>query len=55
MTPKEWKKIRGSAKQPDQIMLSIKADPADSITVRWRTDINIKSGYVLFRVKGTDG
>lgn len=55
MTPKEWKKIRGSAKQPDQIMLSIKADPADSITVRWRTDISIKSGYVLFRVKGTDG
>ncbi len=55
MTPLEWKKIRGSAKQPDQIMLSIKNNPSDSMTVRWRTDISIENGYVLYRETGTDG
>ena len=54
MTPTEWKKIRGSGKKPDQVMLTIKNDPSDSITVRWRTDVCIESGYVLYRKAGTD-
>lgn len=49
MTAQEWKKIRGSGKQPDQIMLSIKGDPSESMTVRWRCDICVTEGYVLFR------
>lgn len=55
MTPQEWKKIRGSTHSPDQIMLSIKGDPSDSMTVRWRADITVNEGFVLFREKGEDG
>lgn len=53
MTPSEWKKIRGSGEYPDQIMLSIKGDPSESMTVRWRTDVNNADGYVLYRKAGT--
>lgn len=48
MTPQEWKKIRGSSVAPDQIMLSLKDDPASSVTVRWRCDVSIENGYVLY-------
>lgn len=53
MTPQEWKKIRGSKCEPDQIMLSIKGNPWDSMTVRWRTDTSCDDGYVLFRKAGS--
>ncbi len=49
MTREEWKKIRGSKETPDQIMLSIKNDPSESMTVRWRCDVSIRDGYVLYR------
>lgn len=52
ITKAEWKNIRGSSPAPDQIMLSIKGDAAHSMTVRWRTDTTVKSGYVSFRKLG---
>ena len=53
ITKAEWKNIRGSKPQPDQIMLSIKGDAAHSMTVRWRTDTTINEGFALYREKGT--
>ena len=53
ITKEEWKKIRGSKKSPDHIMLSFNGDAAKSMTVTWRTDAEIDSGYALFRKKGT--
>lgn len=53
MTASEWKKIRGSLNSPDQIMLSMKGDPSSSITVRWRCDVSVTDGYVLFRKAGS--
>lgn len=55
MTAEQWKNIRGSKKQPDQIMLSLKGDPAESVTVRWRCDISVTEGYALYREQGSDG
>ena len=52
ITKQEWKKIRGSKASPDQIMLSIKGDAAHSMTVRWRTDTSVSSGYALFKSSG---
>lgn len=52
MTKEEWKKFRGSKETPDQIMLSIKSDPARSRTLRWRTSVNVEEGYVLYRPAG---
>ena len=49
MTAEMWKNIRGSKNEPDQIMLSVKNDPSESMTVRWRTDVGIETGYALFR------
>ncbi len=49
ISKQEWKNIRGSSPQPDQIMLSVKSDAAHSITVRWRTDLTVTDGYVLYR------
>lgn len=49
MTAEMWKNIRGSKNEPDQIMLSVKNDPAENMTVRWRTDVSIETGYALFR------
>lgn len=54
ITKEEWKSIRGSGEQPDQIMLSIKGDACTSMTVRWRTDVRFKEGYALCREKGTE-
>ena len=54
ITKAEWKKIRGSLPEPDQIMLSIKGDAAHSMTVRWRTDVTVNSGYALYREKGSE-
>ncbi len=53
ITKAEWKTIRGSQPQPDQIMLSIKGDASRSMTVRWRTDTTVENGYALYREKGT--
>lgn len=39
---------------PDQIMLSIKTDPAHRMTVRWRTDASVPDGYALYRPAGSD-
>ena len=52
ITKEEWKKIRGSKKSPDHIMLSFNGDAAKSMTVTWRTDAEIDSGYALFRKTG---
>ena len=54
ITKEEWKKIRGSQKNPDHIMLTINGEPSESMTVTWRTDITIDSGYALFRKKSTN-
>ena len=51
MTKKEWKNIRGSKKEPDQILLSIKGDAARLMTVRWRVSADVKNGFALFRKK----
>lgn len=53
ITKAEWKNIRGSSPKPDQIMLSVKGDAAHSMTVRWRTDTTVESGYALYRAEGT--
>lgn len=55
MTKQEWKKIRGSKESPDQIMLSIKGDASEAMTVRWRTSAEVKDGWALYRKAGTDG
>lgn len=52
ITKQQWKNIRGSSPEPDQIMLSIKGDAATSMAVRWRTDTSITKGYVLFCKQG---
>lgn len=54
MTAEMWKNIRGSKNEPDQIMLSVKNDPSESMTVRWRTDVSIETGFALFRKAGSD-
>lgn len=54
ITKSEWKHIRGSSTKPDQIMLSIKGDASRSMTVRWRTDTTVGTGYALYREKGTE-
>ena len=53
ITKEEWKKIRGSSPEPDQVMLSIKGDAAHSMSVRWRTDTTVDTGYALYREIGT--
>ena len=55
MTKQEWKKIRGSKESPDQIMLSVKGDASEAMTVRWRTCAEVKDGWALYRKAGTDG
>ena len=54
MTREEWKRFRGSAPTPDQVMLSVKDDPAYAITVRWRADVSVAEGWALYRKRGTD-
>ena len=53
MTKEEWKKIRGSQAEPDQIMLSVKGDASRQMTVRWRTCTDIVSGFALYRKAGS--
>ncbi len=53
MTNQEWKKIRGSKVTPDEILLTIKGDPSESMTVRWRCDVSVTEGYALYRKKGS--
>ena len=53
MTKTEWKPLRGSAAQPDQILLTITGNPAFGMTVRWRADCTVASGFVLFRAAGS--
>lgn len=55
ISKQDWKKIRGSKLTPDHIMLSVKGDPAKTLTVTWRTDVAVENGYALYRKKGTDG
>lgn len=54
ITKEEWKNIRGSSPEPDQIMLSVKGDASRSMAVRWRTDTTVTEGYALYREVGTD-
>ena len=54
MTKEQWKQIRGSGVNPDEIMLSINGDPSETMTVRWRTDISITDGYALYRKAGSE-
>ncbi len=51
---KNMKPIRGSTERPDHIMISINGDAATSMAVTWRTDCEIKSGYVLYRAEGDE-
>lgn len=53
MTREEWKPFRGSQPVPDQVMLSVKTDPAYAITVRWRASTQVGFGYALFRRQGS--
>ena len=50
-----WKALRGSSAAPDQIMLSVKGDPARTMTVRWRTDACVEAGFALYREAETEG
>ena len=45
---------RGSMPQPDHIFISINGDAKTSMTVTWRTSIDVTSGYALCRKDGTD-
>lgn len=46
------KPVRGSAPQPDHIMLSISGDAKTSMTVTWRTSTDVSEGYVEYREAG---
>lgn len=48
------KPIRGSAPQPDHIMISIYGDAKTSMAVTWRTNTDIKNGYVEYREDGSE-
>ena len=43
------KPVRGSAKLPDHIMVTINGDAATQMAVTWRTSTDIESGYVLYK------
>ncbi len=48
------KPLRGSSTNPDHIMLSINDDACTTMTVTWRTCIDVKTGYVLYHEDGSD-
>ena len=52
MTRSEWKPLRGSKPEPDQIMLSVNGDPSRTLTVRWRADETVQTGFALLRPVG---
>ena len=43
---------RGSTPQPDHIFLSINGDAKTSMTVTWRTSLDVADGYALCREEG---
>ena len=53
MNREAWKPLRGSKQTPDQILLSIKTDPAYAMTVRWRTSVDVAGGFALYRRQGS--
>ena len=55
ITRLDWKSFRGSKETPDQIMLSVKDDPSERMTVRWRACTEVAVGYALYRPAGSDG
>lgn len=48
------KPARGSTPMPDHIMISISDDPKTTMSVTWRTSIDVKHGYVLVREDGAN-
>lgn len=48
------KPARGSAPQPDHIMISINGDAKTSMAVTWRTSTDVADGYVLYREDGSN-
>ena len=52
MSELKVKPPRGSEKNPDHIFISIKGDAKTSMTVTWRTSVDVTSGYALVREDG---
>ena len=52
ISKEDWKKIRGSSVKPDHIMVSIIDDAETCMAVTWRTNLDIKDGYVNYRKAG---
>ena len=48
------KPVRGATPMPDHIMLSISDDAKTTMTVTWRTSVDVKTGYVLCHEEGSD-
>lgn len=48
------KPLRGSKPQPDHIFISIADDAKTTMNVTWRTSVDVKSGYVLYREDGSE-
>ncbi len=48
------KPARGSQCEPDHIFISIKGDAKTSMTVSWRTSLDVTDGFALCRKDGTD-
>lgn len=46
------KPARGSTQNPDHIFISIKGDAKTSMTVTWRTSVDVTSGYAIVREDG---
>ena len=55
ITKEAFKRLRGSAPAPDQVLLTLKGDPARMRAVRWRTDVTVTEGFVLLRPAGSAG
>ena len=49
-----YKPERGSAPDPDHIMLAFCGDAKKEMAVGWRTSIDVTDGYVLYRRNGSD-
>lgn len=52
MSELKVKPARGSEKYPDHIFISIKGDAKTSMTVTWRTCVDVTDGYALVREDG---
>lgn len=48
-----FKPDRGSAPEPDHIMISFSDDPHTTMTVTWRTNTDVTCGYILYREEGS--